>query len=361
MKFATSSLAGAALLLGCSAAYALAPNSNTSIDLNAVMAEKLARANYGTPNPININVGGDTVGSATPIGGLPYADTGNTCSFVNNYDAVCPFTGSTSADVVYSFVPGADTSVDVVVCNSVYDTKVYVFENTVGNVIACNDDDCGSDGFKSQLGCVPLVAGNTYYIVVDGFGGDCGDYELVVSECVPCIVECAPGSQQEGEVDCFDNYQDLYNAGCNAPSPVFTDVDCNATGSTTVCGTYGGYLYFGGSYRDTDWYQVNLAAPANITACVTGELDTLFGIIDGNAGCPVSAFYDYTVTTPCTQGCLNQALPAGTWWFFVGTSGFGPEAGACGSNYNMTVSGYEPCGPVSVEAKSWGTIKNLYK
>ncbi|MBD3232619.1 MAG: hypothetical protein GF315_02735, partial [candidate division Zixibacteria bacterium] len=49
--------------------------------------------------------GGDTVNDATPIGAVPYSNTGTTSGYTNDYDEVCPFTGSTSPDVVYSFVP----------------------------------------------------------------------------------------------------------------------------------------------------------------------------------------------------------------------------------------------------------------
>ncbi len=360
MRIATSSLAGAMLLL-CSAAYAAAPNTMSTVDVNSVMAEKAAGANYGTPNPIYVNVGGDTVGSATPIAGLPYADSGNTCGFVNNYDSVCPYTGSTSPDVVYSYVPSSNGAITAEVCNSLYDTKIYVFENAVGNVVACNDDACGSDSFKSMVECVPVVAGNTYYIVVDGYFGDCGTYELTVSECTPCVVDCLPGDELEGEPVCGDNYLDSYNAGCNSTPPSFSAFPCGQEGAAkTVCGTYGGYLYFGLSYRDTDWYSTTLNSASAVSWCVTGELDTLIGIIDGNAGCPVLSFYDYAFTTDCVQACVSQNLPAGNWWFFVATSGFGSAAGACGSNYRATLTGYD-CGVVSVDAASWGQIKNLYK
>ena len=43
--------------------------------------------------------GGDTCACATVIGLLPFYDTGDTCDFVNDYDAVCPWS-STSPDVV---------------------------------------------------------------------------------------------------------------------------------------------------------------------------------------------------------------------------------------------------------------------
>jgi hypothetical protein len=323
------------------------------------MAEKAVDWHPGTPNPIFINVGGDVI-PGTPIPGLPYADGGNTCQFVNNYDAVCPYTGSTSPDVVYSFTPAVSVDITVDICGSAYDSKLYIL-NAQQQVICCNDDGCGSDGFKSIIECCPLTGGSTYYIVVDGYFGDCGTYSLVASECTPCFVECPPGGVLEGEPVCGDNYQDHHNGGCNSTPPVFTQIPCDPEGAAvTVCGEYGGYSYFGLSYRDTDWYQINLTQPSNISWCVTGEYDTLLGIIDGNAGCPVSFFYDYTFSGPCQQACLNAALPAGTWWFFAATSGFGSSAGACGGDYNAVLTGYV-CEPVSVEAESWGNIKNLYR
>lgn len=355
-------MAGALLLLCSASAFALAPTSDNTLDLDAVQAAKVAAGSVAdNSNPVSINVGGDTVGTATVIGGLPYADGGSTAGFVNNYDAVCPYTGSTSKDVVYSFTPASNVSVDIALCNSAYDTKVYVYANAVGVLVGCNDDACGSDGWKSQLECLPLLAGNTYYIVVDGYGGESGAYELSVSECVPCIVDCPVGGYSEGEPDCVNDALDTVNGGCNSQPPVFTTIPCDSDGAgVTMCGTYGGFEYFGLGYRDTDWYSITLAAPAAISFCVTGEYDTLLGIIDGNAGCPVAAFYDYNTGTPCVQSCVNANLPAGTWWFFVATLGFGSAGQPCGGNYNATLTGYN-CPPVSVEAASWGSIKNLYK
>jgi hypothetical protein len=333
------------------------------LDVDAMHNYKLSQGfEPGINNPVQINVGGDTIGSATPIASLPYADSGNTCSYVNNYDAVCPYTGSLSPDVVYSFSPGAATAVDIDLCTSLYDTKVYVYANNTSTLVACNDDACGSDAFKSVLECVPLTPGNVYYIVVDGYFGDCGDYDLVVSECTPCIVNCPAGGVLEGEPDCANDTQDTYNGGCNSNPPVWTAIPCDQApyNGTTMCGTYGGFTYFGLSYRDTDWYTVTLTEASAISWCVEGEYDSLIGIIDGNAGCPVTSFYDYNFGSPCASACVNANLPAGEWWFFVATSGFGSTAGPCGGNYNATLTGYN-CPPVSVEAASWGSIKNLYR
>lgn len=137
------------------------------------------------PDPEIFLVGGDTIEDAVAITELPYNDTGNTCGFVNDYDEVCPYSGGTAPDVVYSYTPGADITVDIDLCNgSAYDTKLYVYENehTPDNPYACNDDAC--PGYVSQIMGLALTGGNTYYIVVDGYGTDCGDYILDVTEAV---------------------------------------------------------------------------------------------------------------------------------------------------------------------------------
>lgn len=355
MKLATS-LATVFVLCICTAAFATV-TPDATLDVDQAIALKNANVD-GIPNP-QPNVGGDTIGSAVAIPALPYNDGGNTCSFNNDYDEACPYTGSTSPDVVYSYSPAADEAIDIALCTSLYDTKVYVYENAAGNLVACNDDACGSDSFKSELVGVPVTAGNTYYIVVDGYGGDCGDYSLDVIGNVPCVVDCPPGSTLEGEPDCGTNYNDAYNGGCNSSPNVFTNVPCGPNGAVTVCGRYGGFLFNGLSYRDTDWYQLDPDAvgPDGVTVCVTGAYDTLSGYLNANLGCGAPAFVDALITGPCDTACYN--IPAGNWWVFVATSGFGPLL-PCGGEYTITIDGYD-CPPVSVENASWGEIKALHR
>jgi len=137
--------------------------------------------------------GGEDCGSATVIGALPYEDSGTTSGYSNDYDETCPYTGSTSPDVVYSYTPATNMFVDIDLCvpgtNTDYDTKVYVYENDCTAAYhACNDDACSSplySSYVSALSAVSLTAGNTYYIVVDGYGSASGNYTLAVTEAVP--------------------------------------------------------------------------------------------------------------------------------------------------------------------------------
>ncbi|MBW2714373.1 MAG: hypothetical protein JRC77_11575 [Deltaproteobacteria bacterium] len=130
-------------------------------------------------------VGGDTCASPTEIPGLPYADTGDTDSFEDDYDEECPG-DALQPDVVYSYTPPSDVVVDISLCGSGYDTKLYVYEGfcpDVGNPFACNDDACGGTT-RSELQGVYFIGGVSYYIVVDGWGlnpGGSGPYNLIMS------------------------------------------------------------------------------------------------------------------------------------------------------------------------------------
>lgn len=130
--------------------------------------------------------GGETIETALPIPSLPFDDTGNTCDNIHNYDEACSYSGSASPDVVYEYVAPYDMYVDIHTCESGYDTKLYVYENahTPGSYCACNDDspNCPGPDYRSWIESLSLTMGNTYYIVVDGYGGGCGDYQFHMYE-----------------------------------------------------------------------------------------------------------------------------------------------------------------------------------
>ncbi|MEE9553910.1 MAG: hypothetical protein V3W18_06390, partial [candidate division Zixibacteria bacterium] len=195
-----------------------------------------------TPSAPDQNVilqGGDTCDDATPIPGLPYTDDGTTVGYTNDYDAVCNFSGSLSPDVVYSYTPEVDVAVDITLCAGItdYDTKLYVYENTCGSgEVYCNDDDCvapGGQSFVSALYCVTLYAGNTYFIVVDGYGSQEGNYTIEITECVIpegacCIdLECT----ETIEADCAGDWYE--GQTCDQfECPLVGGIECPDDGST---------------------------------------------------------------------------------------------------------------------------------
>jgi hypothetical protein len=305
--------------------------------------------------------GGDNPTTATVIPALPFADTGTTVGYANDSDEVCPYTGSTSPDVYYSYTPGSNQQITVDLCDSLYDTKTYVYDSFLALVDtrpagapACNDDFCTSPNgapFRSFLACVNVAAGATHYIVVDGWLGSLGSYQIDVSvtdpaQCGPCIVECPAGSNLEPD-DCqFGNPapNDQVNGGCNATPPAFTAIVCDKL----YCGTG----YFDGAFRDTDWWKLApLGASATFTVKGRSEFDSVYGRVQNNGvdSCAgVSAFAEFVVLPNCVDANLVTArLDPGTYWFFVGPQftdlvdcnqpAGGPPA-EIGENYTLEVN-----------------------
>ena len=276
--------------------------------------------------------GGETIANAVMITGLPFYDTGNTCDNINDYDEACPYTGSTSPDVVYSFAPTTDIMVDIDLCNSLYDTKVYVYENTAGNPIACNDDAfCGYSGYQSRLESVCLTSGNTYYIIIDGYSGDCGDYDLAITAYDPlwCLGYCVPGSTPEGEGDIPDEGVDNFNGGCNSPplypfSPIIFD--------QVICGRSNTYLVGGSDFRDTDWYEITVTEAGVLYWTGMASFELYLFILDDDCNTiPVLASGGNTGN--CSQVQLSYPVEPGNYYLWAGPSSFSglPD----GENYNV--------------------------
>lgn len=122
---------------------------------------------------------GDTAEDPFWFYSIPAVITGNSCAFEFNYDVMCPY-DSMSPDVVWAYEATETMLVDISLCLSHYDTKIQIYENEViwGQPMDCNDDWCSGPNYPSSylshLEDVPFAAGNTYYLVISGYGGDCG-------------------------------------------------------------------------------------------------------------------------------------------------------------------------------------------
>ena len=341
-----------ALFVMSSAALAISPSN--------VMPVKESQINdMGKPDG---REGGETIATAWTIYALPFGDMGNTCDNIDDYDEECPYSGSTSPDVVYAYAPPNDMLVSISLCDSYYDTKVYVYEDleTPGFPHACNDDNfnCVNPpvSYTSWIESVEIFAGHTYYIVVDGYGGGCGDYVLYMEEVEPCDVICE--GVPEGEPICYDGYDDVYNGGCNSDPNIFQILP---VGVTTLCGTSGVYDFFGATYRDTDWFQIYPCGGVPISLTVEAEFGVLFGFINvDDCGNP-AWIGSYAIADACTPTTITEYLPYGRCAIVVLPESWDASY-VCGTEYSMTIEGYdEHCDPTPVEDASWGSIKALYR
>ncbi|MFC1572851.1 hypothetical protein ACFL6M_04550 [Candidatus Eisenbacteria bacterium] len=310
-------------------------------------------------------VAGDTIEEAWVVAGLPFTGTGNTCLFNDDYDEVCPYSGSVSPDVVYAFAPTYDMLLIGDLCEGwpySYDTKLYIYQDALGNLVACDDDGCGSElGYASLIWYADLFAGSIYYIVVDGYGGDCGNYVLRLwGYCYYPM--CPDDALLEGEPFCYEGYVDLYNAGCSEDPYLFQDVLPNDGEPITMCGTGGSY-YFGISlYRDTDWYQLTTSRPDTISWTVNAWPSFTFCILDGTDGCANISFLGYATAfcDPYTFADIPLDYP-GIYWLWVGVSGWDPETYSCQySEYVWTLEGFTG-EATPVEKTTWGRVKGMFR
>ncbi len=130
---------------------------------------------------------GDTCGTATPIGALPFTVSGDTSdpTLTDNYaygDNACPGddtgNGQGNADQVYSFVPPTTGSYVLNTTSaSLFSERIYVVTDC-----AAIDSTCQAATFVPPMQ-VTLTAGVTYFIIIDGgFAGDEGAFTLDVYE-----------------------------------------------------------------------------------------------------------------------------------------------------------------------------------
>jgi hypothetical protein len=303
------------------------------------------------PDPELLRQGGDTVFDAMMLPGYGVVGIdGTTTGYIHDYDEVCPYAGSTSPDVVYTFEPVEDGVVDVDLHGSSYDTKIYLYdENLV--LIACNDDYYPD--YTSRLEMVPVEPGVVYFLVIDGYGGESGDYVGQLSfGYVSCWTWCPDDAERENEPPLEDGYVDAWNGGCNSPEsgnpfqPITQPVFCGRTGYYQGPGGVGS--------RDTDWFHVVIPAAGVLE--IVGDADEesyLFELAPQDCG-SVGVAQQATVC-PYTGTLTVTGEPGSLVWIW-----FGPQTFWEGSTYEYGYVLVLNLEPVAAESRSWSSVKGLF-
>ena len=304
--------------------------------------------------PVSSGVVGDDFTNPFVITSLPYGDAGSNCTFFNDVQGVC---GGAGPDVVYRFTPTQNVTVTISLCDPFtdFDTVLNLYQNSGSTLVTCSDDVCG---LQSEISNVTLFAGNTYFIVIDGFAGACGNYRLSITNTqTSCSVSCPPSATAEGEPIRLDGAVDNYNGGCNSALPTWTDVPCSQS-PVTVCGNYGTFVTGGQNFRDTDWYRIVANQPTTLLATLDGEINGVVAIVDISGGCNnLLSPGPLTNASPCTPVTCTAIVPAGAYFVFVAPANFSGSPGA--QRYTFTVSGSNCV--TATKAKTWAGLKALYR
>ncbi len=252
----------------------------------------------------------DACNAGTCIGGPP-ADGCSPCQGAATIPAGGgTFTGVTSgastlsggcgtdggaAERVYRWTPATTGQVVISTCSDAtfYDTRVYVLTGGCpGSVAACNNDTAacatGAPSFDegSRVG-MSVTAGQTYFIVVDGFAGDEGAYSLTVG--APSV--CGDGTRTGGE-ECDGAEASLCGSG-------------QCTGTCTCASPPGGLPDLEAEIHTVS-LDLDTTADAGDVAEGCAEagtgLDLLrFGVRSWNRGTTDLVFGDPQCPTPCSS------------------------------------------------------------
>lgn len=119
---------------------------------------------------------------------LPFSSSDTTFGAANDLNPALPCLRSNQSgsgpDVIYSFTSGSTENYDITVTpRGDFDVTVYIVTDCVA-LTGCSGADFGGNGVAEQIRRV-LNAGTTYFIVVDGFQGDAGDFTITVRPTVP--------------------------------------------------------------------------------------------------------------------------------------------------------------------------------
>ena len=241
----------------------------------------------------------------------------------------CPGLLDWNAQWFYFELPYADNDVTITMC-SLTDL------NTAGIIVM---DDCACDDYivSSYVFADPCITqtwqltGPGYYYfpayAVDSAGNPV-DYTVTfdITEHTACVIDCV---ENEGEGDCYENYDDLYNGGCNSTGYPFQTLECG----DTICGTSGVFLFNGSSYREMDWFQFTLDGAGQVTWAAEAEFPVAIWLLSGtcDGGLVTEEFLSGGECDPIS---VSHAFEAGTYIAIVAPADWG--AYDCGVKYEAS-------------------------
>lgn len=253
----------------------------------------------------------------TLVSGIPYYDSGTTVGRVNNYNPITSCNYTNAPDVIYEFTPQFTYTYNISLQGSSYDTYLYVNTGGVcpGNTqVGCNDDYGNLQSFLSLV----LNAGQTYFIIIDGYSANTGAYVLSITDLCSITCEASDVTECWEPTDSSHAYNDC-NGACNNITWGGSALWQEILPYQTMCGRV--FTYFGpngNNFRDTDAYRFTLTEACSLRISVDAEFVSKIFIQSDN--CPWQLFFDPPAWQyPCsTAYYYTSCLQPGTYNLWVG-------------------------------------------
>ncbi|PTQ92463.1 RHS repeat-associated protein [Mucilaginibacter yixingensis] len=236
-----------------------------------------------------------------------YSCSGN-FSDVNNTDYAAESYGMAYNVVWHRFTITQTSNVNISLCNSGWDTYLYLVDQ-YGSGIA-SDDDGGCGGGTSAIAINSLQAG-TYYIATGGYGSNTGDVDLELN--VTGTGSASPGSGMNNAI----------SAGSFSSSGgTYTDTRSNGSGCL------GSFI---GQPSNDLWYVFTVSSSATVTIGTCGSgIDTYLHLLNASGS---------ELASDDDSGCGNftsaitYSLSPGT--YYVVSEGYGNNQGSITTTINI--------------------------
>ncbi|MCT4580311.1 MAG: N-acetylmuramoyl-L-alanine amidase [Flavobacteriales bacterium] len=249
------------------------------------------------PNTLNCS-------NAVPLTcGVTYSGPASTApSNISTYG--CNNSNQTGPERVHTITPLSNGSISAVVSNFTGDLDVFILES-------CDASDCSGIVFQDSAILANVVAGQTYYIVVDSDNGSGSSYDLVVNcqgqsgnneDVVVFNATVTPQTVNAGGVVTANSDHtysgDLYTTDLNQVNmDYYLSTDCNLSNDD---------VYLGGSISNLGVDNPSSNEIVNLSIPVNTAPGTYFVLFAGDNGQHVTE-NDETNNVSCVQVTVNGA------------------------------------------------------
>ncbi len=324
--------------------------------------------NYTLTISAPVAAGSCVIGTTVPVVSLPYSSTGRTtCGKANDITAANAEPCGNGAylsgeDEVFVFTPSSSGRITFSLSSSSTNTGMFLIQGCpltsfcsgTGNV--CINSETSTSGNKTM--CADVVAGRTYYLIVDSWGG-CKPYSIQISTpssnltgatCAqPVVIPSLPYAANGENTACMgDDYNNYSVVTCASLFESGEDRVYQYTASQAECIS----ISISDASTNNIGYQVYNGCPGTAgSVCITSGGGAFSGALSGSITLPAAGTYyiiidtwadprntEYNISFNSFTNAVLNDLPCDAIEVSVGASISGDNSCSSGSNEPASAS-----------------------